>query len=67
MEDVLSSSELGEFCLLSWTKVLRMWPSGGLYVAAMLAASWEDSAACAHGEDKLGQGNVTIPQDSYKG
>ena len=62
MEEVLSSSELGEFCLLSWT-----WPTGGLYVAAMLAASWEDSAACAHGEDKLGQGNVTIPQDSYKG
>ena len=35
--EVLSAAELGEYCLLSWTKVLRMEPAGGLFVAAMLA------------------------------
>ena len=40
-----------------------MEPAGGLHVAAMQAASWEGSAACAHAEEDLGQGEATIPQN----
>ena len=53
-EEVLAATELEGYCLLSWTKVLRMGPAGGLHVAAMLALSWESSAACAHAKDDLG-------------
>ena len=42
VEEVLSATELGGYCLLFWTKVLRVEPAGGL-VAAMLAAPWEGS------------------------
>ena len=62
-EQVLSATKLGEYCLLSWTKVLRMEPAGGLHVAAKLAASWEGSVACAHAEDDLERGEATIPQE----
>ena len=44
-EEVLPATELGGYCLVSWNKVLKMGPAGGLHVAAMLAASWEGSAA----------------------
>ena len=63
MEEVLSATELKEYCLLSWKKVLRIGPPGGIHVAAMLAPTWEGGAACAHTEDDLGQGKATIPQD----
>ena len=68
-EKVLSAIELGAFCLLSGTKVLRMGPAGGLHVAAMLAPTWEEGAACAHTEDNLGRGEATIPheQSQYLG
>ena len=63
MEEVLSATELGEYCLLYWTKVLRMGPAGGLHVAAMLVVSLEGGAACAHAEDDLGRGETTSRQE----
>ena len=63
IEKVLPARELGGYCLLSCTKVLRMGPAGGLHVDAMLATSWEGGVACAHSKDDFGQGETTIPQD----
>ena len=54
--------ELGGYRHLSCLKIkdLSLGLDVGLFVAAMLAATCEGGAACAHAKDNLGQGEATI-------